>query len=120
MSNSRDPIESLESRTMFDATSGPNFAAMIARVQDVAALQLQAGEHVEQSSTQLSAAQLSAADVQKNGKALLAADRQAIKDNRTDATLLAAAKSKLAADKVQVRADVLAAKAQIKSLKGDY
>jgi hypothetical protein len=123
MSNSRpehrNPIELLESRTMFDATSGPNFAAMIARVQDVAALQLRAGERIQQSTSQLSAAQLSAAEVQKNGKALLAADRQAIKDS-ADATSLAAAKSKLAADKLQLKADVLAAKAQIKSLKGDY
>jgi hypothetical protein len=101
---------------MFVATPGPSFAAVLAHVQEVAASQLRLAEHAELSAINLSAARQSAADANASGKALLAADKAAIKAAGGDAAALQAARGKLAADKAQVRADVLAAKTQAKSL----
>jgi hypothetical protein len=110
-------VESLENRTLFAATAGPSFAAILGQVQEVAADHLRLAEHAELSAGNLSAARQAAADAARNGKALIAADKAAVKSAKGDAAAAFAAQERLALDAARVRADVLAAKANVKSLR---
>src|SRR4051812_48922572 len=117
MASTTTAIESLEGRTLFAAPPGPSFAAILSHVQGTAASNLRLAEHVATSSQSLADARQAAATVAANGKALLAADKAAIK-SATDPAAIQAAKGKLASDKAQVKADLAAAKANLKTLQG--
>src|SRR3954470_6899816 len=110
-------IEGLESRTLFVATPGPSFAAILSHVQEAAASNLRLEEHVATSSQSLADAKQATATAAASGKALLAADKAAIK-SAADPAALAAAREKLATDKAQVKADLATARANVKTLQG--
>lgn len=111
-------VESLESRTLLVATPGPSFSAVVSYIQSTAASQLRLTQHADVSFASLTAAKQSVANATAEGKTLLAADKAAVKAAAGDPAALDVAKQKLAADKVQVRASILAAKANVKSLQG--
>ncbi|HEX8911724.1 MAG TPA: hypothetical protein VF796_05150 [Humisphaera sp.] len=119
-------IESLEGRALFSATGvekaalklsdDPQVAASLAKVQADRAAVVTAKTAVKQAAadgrTQYRA-------VAKTGKAVLAADRQAVKAARGDDAAVDTAKSKLATDRVAVRQNLTDAKAAWKAAAAD-
>ena len=107
-------VEGLESRLLFVATPGPNFVAMLARAQAIAADQVSLSQHEQTCEAAITASRAALAETIASGRSLIASDKAAVVANRGDAALLAQAKQKLATDKAQVRADTATAKAQLK------
>jgi hypothetical protein len=111
-------VEALEGRTLFVATPGPSFAAILSHVQETAASHLRLAEHAELSAINLSAAKQAAVDAAKSGKTLLAADKAALKGAVDEAAKEAAAQ-KLDLDKTQTKADLLEAKTNVRTLQAE-
>ena len=109
-------VESLESRTLFVATPGPSFSAVVSYVQSTAASQLRLAQHAEASNASLSSARAAATKAAADGKALLAADQAAIKAAAGNPAANEVARQKLAQDRIAVKASVLAARGNLKTL----